>query len=95
MGDQLPENPLARELTIRSHDRVTDVDAEPIDVVQLTPIEDYNNTFLLNAIRTPDGRATYYKEFRLHYKYRLNSTSPYREVKAKLRYEFNPRVDNL
>lgn len=95
MGDQLPENPLARELTIRAHDRVTDVDAEPIDVVQLTPIEDYNNTFLLNAIRTPDGRATYYKEFRLHYKYRLNSTSPYREVKAKLRYEFNPRVDNL
>ena len=56
---------------------------------------DYDNTFLLNAIRTPDGRATYYKEFRLHYKYRLESTAPYREVKAKLRYEFNPRVDNL
>ena len=95
MGDQLPENPLAKEVTIKPHDKVKDVDAEPVDVVQLTPIDDYDNTFLLNVIRTPDGRATYYKEFRLHYKYRLESTAPYREVKAKLRYEFNPRVDNL
>ncbi len=71
------------------------LEVDPVDVVQLTPIDDYDNTFLLNAIRTPDGRATYYKEFRLHYKYRLESTAPYREVKAKLRYEFNPRVDNL
>lgn len=95
IGGQQPENPLARELIIRAHDKVKDVEATPIDVVQLTPIDDYDNTFLLNAIRTPDGRATYYKEFRLHYKYRLESTAPYREVKAKLRYEFNPRVDNL
>ena len=95
IGEQQPENPQARELTIRAHDRVNDVEVDPVDVVQLTPIDDYDNTFLLNAIRTPDGRATYYKEFRLHYKYRLESTAPYREVKAKLRYEFNPRVDNL
>lgn len=95
MGDQLPENPLAKELTIRAHDKVTDVDAAPADVVQLTPLGEYDNTFLLNVIRTPDGRATYYKEFRLHYKYRLKSTEPYREVSAKLRFEFNPRVDNL
>ena len=95
MGDQLPENPLARGVTIRAHDKVVDVDVEPVDVVQLTPIDEYDNTFLLNVIRTPDGRATYYKEFRLHYKYRLEPTAPYREVKAKLRYEFNPRVDNL
>ena len=95
IGEQQPENPQARELTIRAHDRVNDVEVDPVDVVQLTPIDDYDNTFLLNAIRTPDGRATYYKEFRLHYKYRLESTAPYLEVKAKLRYEFNPRVDNL
>ena len=95
IGEQQPENPQARELTIRAHDRVNDVEVDPVDVVQLTPIDDYDNTFLLNAIRTPDGRATYYKEFRLHYKYRLESTAPYREVKAKLRYEFNPRVDNF
>lgn len=85
--EQMPENPLARNITIKPY--------KTIDVVQLTPIDDYDNTFLLNIIRTPDGRATYYKEFRLHYKYRLQSTSPYREVKAKLRLQFNPRVDNL
>lgn len=95
MGEQLPENPLAKAVTIRAHDKVKDVDVEPVDVVQLTPIDDYDNTFLLNAIRTPDGRATYYKEFRLHYKYRLEPTAAYKEVKAKLRYEYNPRVDNL
>lgn len=95
IGDQQPENPLARNLTIRAHDAVDDVEATPADVVQLTPIGEYDNTFLLNVIRTPDGRATYYKEFRLHYKYRLRPTDTYREVNAKLRYEFNPRVDNL
>lgn len=87
MGDQLPENPQARELTIKPY--------KEIDVVQLTPIGEYDNTFLLNVIRTPDGRATYYKEFRLHYKYRLQPTDTYREVNAKLRFEFNPRVNNL
>ncbi len=61
IGEQQPENPQARELTIRAHDRVNDVEVDPVDVVQLTPIDDYDNTFLLNAIRTPDGRATYYK----------------------------------
>lgn len=87
MGEQLPENPLAKELTILPY--------KDIDVVQLTPIGEYDNTYLLNVIRTPDGRATYYKEFRLHYKYRLQSTDRYREVNAKLRYQFNPRVENL
>lgn len=87
MGKQLPENPLAKELTILPY--------KSIDVVQLTPIGEYDNTYLLNVIRTPDGRATYYKEFRLHYKYRLKSTDRYREVNAKLRYQFNPRVENL
>ena len=66
IGEQQPEIPQARELTIRAHDRVNDVEVDPVDVVQLTPIDDYDNTFLLNAIRTPDGRATYYMEFRLH-----------------------------
>lgn len=93
MGDQLPENPLAKGLTIKPY--VGDGATNPIDVVQLTPIGEYDNTFLLNAIRTPDGRATYYKEFRLHYKYRLQPTAPYREVNAKLRLEYNPRVENL
>lgn len=93
MGDPLPENPLAKGLTIKPY--VGYGATNPIDVVQLTPIGEYDNTFLLNAIRTPDGRATYYKEFRLHYKYRLQPTAPYREVNAKLRLEYNPRVENL
>lgn len=87
MEKQLPENPLAKELTILPY--------KDIDVVQLTPIGEYDNTYLLNVIRTPDGRATYYKEFRLHYKYRLQATDRYKEVNAKLRYQFNPRVENL
>ena len=93
MGEQLPENPLAKTVTIKPY--VGTGKDTPVDVVQLTPIGEYDNTFLLNVIRTPDGRATYYKEFRLHYKYRLAPNVPYREVNAKLRYEFNPRVDNL
>ena len=87
MGEQLPENPLAKELTILPY--------KDIDVMQLTPIGEYDNTYLLNVIRTPDGRAPSYKEFRLPSPYRLQSTDRYREVNAKLRYQFNPRVENL
>ncbi len=75
MGAQLPENPLAKELTILPY--------QSIDVVQLTPIGEYDNTYLLNVIRTPDGRSTYYKEFRLHYKYRLQPTDRYRGSKCQ------------
>lgn len=49
MGTQLPENPLAKELTILPY--------QSIDVVQLTPIGEYDNTYLLNVIRTPDRDA--------------------------------------
>lgn len=92
MGEQLPENPEARELTIKPY---TVKGATPVDVIQLTPIGEYDNTFVLNIIKTPDGRATYYKEFRLHYKYRLSPNVPYREVNAKMRLEYNPRIENL
>ncbi|MGV8963295.1 MAG: BT_3044 domain-containing protein [Candidatus Saccharimonadaceae bacterium] len=87
VGDKTAQNPLARGVIIESY--------RNIDVVQLTPLGVYNNTFLINIISTPDGRKTYYKEFRLHYKYRLASTSPYKEVKAILRMEFNPRANEL
>ena len=87
VGGQTPQNPLSRAVTIESY--------RNIDVVQLTPLGVYNNTFVINIISTPDGRRTYYKEFRLHYKYRLLETSPYKEVKAILRMEFNPRADQL
>lgn len=87
MGEQTSKNPLARHATIEPYGT--------IDVVQLTPFEIYDNTFLINIISTPDGRSTYYKEFRLHYKYRLNESDPYKEVKAILRMEYSPRADLL
>jgi hypothetical protein len=87
MGEQTSLNPLARHATIAPY--------KTIDVVQLTPFEMYDNTFLINIISTPDGRSTYYKEFRLHYKYRLNGSDPYKEVKAILRMEYSPRADLL
>lgn len=87
VGDQTSKNPLARHATIKPY--------KTIDVVQLTPIDIYDNTFLINIISTPDGRSTYYKEFRLHYKYRIKATDPYKEVKAILRMEYSPRADLL
>ena len=87
VGDQIPQNPLARAVKIEPY--------KDIDVVQLTPLGVYNNTFLINIISTPDGRRTYYKEFRLHYKYRLNQNDRYKELQAILRMEYNPRADQL
>jgi len=87
VGEQTSENPLARNVTVEPY--------KTIDVVQLTPIDMYDNTFLIHIISTPDGRSTYYKEFRLHYKYRLNPTNPYKEVKAILRMEYSPRAELL
>ncbi len=87
IGDKMTQNPLARFVTIEPY--------KTIDVVQMPPVDIYNNSYLINIISTPDGRSTYYKEFRLHYKYRLQSSQPYKEVKAILRMEYNPRADLL
>jgi len=87
VGEKTAKNPLARSVTIEPY--------KFIEVVQMPPIDIYDNTYLINTISTPDGRSTYYKEFRLHYKYRLQSTNPFKEVKAILRMEFNPRVNLL
>lgn len=87
IGEQTSINPLARHVTIEPYNT--------IDVVQLTPEGTYDNTFIINIISTPDGRSTYYKEFRLHYKYRLRATDPYKEVKGILRLEYSPRAELL
>ena len=99
VGEQMPENPSARAINIVPYH------AEELEVVMLTPLGEYDNTFLLNKVASlSGGNATYYKEFRLHYKYRIlkekqNDGSfqagPYKEVTAKLRYQFNPRADQL
>lgn len=87
VGEKTAANPLARSVTITPY--------KDIEVEQMPPIDIYDNTYLINTISTPDGRSTYYKEFRLHYKYRLQPTHPFKEVKAILRMEFNPRADLL
>ncbi len=87
VGKQTPQNPDARFVTISPY--------KTIEVEQLPPLGLYDNTYLINVISTPDGRKTYYKEFRLHYKYRLTQTSTYKEVKAVLRLEYNPRNELL
>lgn len=96
MGEQTMQEPLAKHIKISPMPiEEGNDDIKPVDIVQLNPYKDYDNTFLINVIRTPDGRATYYKEFRMHYKYRLDNTKPYRIVKAILRYEYNPTENNL
>lgn len=87
IGEKTAKNPLARSVTIKPY--------KTIEVEQMPPFEVYDNTYLINIISTPDGRSTYYKEFRLHYKYRLQPTHPFKEVKAILRMEYNPRADLL
>lgn len=83
--EQTYGNPRAFKLAITPY--------KGIDVVQLNPIDEYDNTYVLNVITTPDGRSTYYKEFRLHYKYRLAPNEPYKVVKAILRHSYNPRSE--
>ena len=72
----------------------------------LTPVGDYNNTFLLNELGgSASTNPTYFKEFRLHYRYRVMKNAkqsdgtwkvgPWKEVLAKMRYQYNPRADKL
>lgn len=87
IGDKTPQDPNARKVTILPY--------RTIDVQAMPPTGEYDNTYRIHTISTPDGRANYYKEFRLHYKYRLSASDPYREVQAILRREYNPRADLL
>lgn len=98
VGEQLPENPLARLLTIKAYK------SDGIEVVQMTPIGEFDNTFLLNEAKySSTGNSVFYKEFRVHYKYRLlekqndGTVTPgqWKIVKAKLRHEYNPRKELL
>lgn len=95
IGNKKDTNPLAREITITPYDNTE------MEVVMLNPIGENDNTILLNElIAIGGGNSTYYKEFRFHYKYRLlkannGSPSAFKEVKGKLRYQYNPRADRL
>ncbi len=98
VGKQLQTDPKKREVV------VTPYNANEMEVVMLTPIGEYDNTFYLNElVALGGGNSTYYKEFRVHYKYRLlnpqkdgtNKPGPFKEVKAKLRHQYNPRAEQL
>ena len=93
LGEQTAANPLARYLTITPFGT--------IEVEQLPPYRHFDNTFVYTSITSPDGRTTYFKEFRLHYKYRVNqpvdgwgaaaTNDQWRLVQGILRMEYNPR----
>ncbi len=98
VGKQLQTDPKKREVV------VTPYSDNEMEVVMLNPIGEYDNTFYLNElIALGGGNSTYYKEFRVHYKYRLlnpqkdgtNKPGPFKEVKAKLRHQYNPRAEQL
>ena len=93
LGEQTGWNPYARHVTITPFDT--------IEVEQLPPYRHFDNTFAYTSVSTPDGRITHFKEFRLHYKYRVNRSVPgwdhavtndeWRVVQGILRMEYNPR----
>lgn len=85
--DKTPQNPAARFVKIESY--------KNLEIKQLPPDDIYDNTYLINAVTSPGGRINYYKEFRLHYQYRLSPTEPFKEVKGILRLEYNPNSDLL
>lgn len=98
VNKQLATDPKKRDVVI------TPYNEKEMEVIMLTPLGEYDNTFYLNELTAlGGGNSTYYKEFRLHYKYRLlnpqkdgtNNPGPYKEVKAKLRYQYNPRAEQL
>lgn len=97
VGEQTPANAKQRFVTLRPYD------SKHMEIEMLNPIGEYNNTIYLREDNANGGISTFYKEFRLHYKYRLlnpqangeNKPGNWKEVKANLRHEYNPRAELL
>ncbi|MFC2759066.1 BT_3044 domain-containing protein [Hallella multisaccharivorax] len=100
VNSQTATNPDAYNISIKPYK------SDSLEVETLTPYGEYDNTFLLNKIGgSASSNATYYKEFRLHYKYRILTNTkqkdgtwtpgPWKEVLCKMRYQYNPRADQL
>ena len=98
IGKKTATNPAAREVALKPFKK------DSIEVEMLTPVGDYDNTFLLNKIGvSASSNPTYFKEFRLHYRYRIMKnekqkdgtwkSGPWKEVLTKMRYQFNPRSE--
>lgn len=102
IGEQTETNPSAYNITLKPYKN------DSIQIELLTPSGEYDNTFIYNEIGgSASTNPTYYKEFRLHYRYRLNKTTKnkdgsvttdwdvWKEVLCKMRYQYNPREDQL
>ena len=64
-----------------------------IEVVQMPALFEYPNTYRIVEDKLPGGRSEFYKEFRLHYKYRVAADHPYKEVKACFRLKVDKHSD--
>jgi hypothetical protein len=63
-----------------------------ITVTQIDTVAAYSNIFKITTELSPGGKIKYYKNFRLHYQYRLaNGTSEI--IKEDLRLEFKPEAE--
>lgn len=100
IGSKTVTNPSAYNVTLKPFKQ------DSLEVEMLTPVGEYNNTFLLNELGgSASTNPTYFKEFRLHYRYRVMKNAkqsdgtwkvgPWKEVLAKMRYQYNPRADKL
>lgn len=73
--------------------KVTIKPYKTIEVVQMPALYEYPNTYRLVEDKLPGGRSEYYKEFRLHYKYRVKPENPFKEVKACFRLRVEKHAD--
>lgn len=100
VGDQTETNPSAYNVSFKPYK------TDSLEIQALTPSGEYDNTFLYNEIGgSASTNPTYYKEFRLHYRYRVMKNTknkdgsytpgPWKEVLTKMRYQYNPREDQL
>lgn len=100
IGEQTVTNPSAYEVTLKPYK------TDSLEIEELTPSGEYDNTFLYNELGgSASSNPTYYKEFRLHYRYRVMKETkkkdgtydpgPWKEVLCKMRYQYNPRADQL
>lgn len=87
VGDINPKDESARFVTIKPY--------KTIEVVQMPAIANYSNTYRLTEDKLPGGRSDFYKEFQLHYKYRVRPDEPFKEVKASFRLKVEKYADKL
>lgn len=85
VGEKDPRDGSSHKVTIKPY--------KTIEVVQMPAIYEYPNTFRLVEDKLPGGRSEFYKEFRLHYKYRVSPDEPFKEVKACLRLRVDKHAD--